>query len=69
MLILFFLLGAAAGTFNVFRTASGQAGAVGYKQAREAAKDDEKTGAAGDRAPKGERDDRGPDARGPDKRG
>lgn len=36
MLIVFFLLGAAAGTFNVFRTASGQGGAVGYRQAREA---------------------------------
>jgi len=37
MLILFVLLGAAAGTFNVFRTASGQGGAVGYRQAREKA--------------------------------
>ena len=61
MLILFFLLGAAAGTFNVFRTASGQGGAVGYKQARKAAKDD----TSGDDA----RDDRGPDERGPGKRG
>ena len=41
MLIVFFLLGAAAGTFNVFRTASGQGGAVGYRQAREAATKDE----------------------------
>jgi len=56
MLIVFFLLGAAAGTFNVFRTASGQGGAVGFKQAREAAKDEES-------------EERGPDERGPDKRG
>jgi ATP synthase protein I len=39
MLIVFFLLGAAAGTFNVFRTASGQGGAVGFKQARDAETD------------------------------
>lgn len=39
MLIVFFLLGAAAGTFNVYRTASGQGGAVGFKQAHDAAKD------------------------------
>lgn len=39
MLIVFFLLGAAAGTFNVFRTASGMHSAVGYRQAREGNKD------------------------------
>jgi ATP synthase protein I len=65
MLILFFLLGAAAGTFNVFRTASGQGGAVGYKRAREAAKDE----ADGTDAQDGARDDGGPDERGPEKRG
>ena len=31
MMILFLLLGAAAGTFNVIRTASGYGGAVGYR--------------------------------------
>jgi len=52
MLILFFLLGAAAGTFNVFRTASGQGGTVGYKQAREAAEKEtaQKKAAAADGA-------------------
>ncbi|HUT51245.1 MAG TPA: AtpZ/AtpI family protein [Alphaproteobacteria bacterium] len=48
MLIVFFVLGAAAGTFNVFRTASGQSNAVGYRQARENgedAKDANDTGA------------------------
>ena len=39
MMIVFFLLGAAAGTFNVFRTASGQHNAVGYRQAQEGEKD------------------------------
>jgi len=68
MLILFFLLGAAAGTFNVFRTASGQGGAVGFKRARDAAKDAERDGARGD-AQDDRLDDRGPDERGPDKRG
>lgn len=69
MLIVFFLLGAAAGTFNVFRTASGQGGTVGYRQAREAGKD----AAADDGSDKtrgtSARDQEGPDERGPDKRG
>jgi len=47
MLIVFVFLGAAAGTFNVFRTASGQGNAVGYRQAREDA-DDAKDAGAGD---------------------
>lgn len=61
MLILFFLLGAAAGTFNVFRTASGQGGAVGYKRAREAA--DEAAAKESDGADA--QSDRKPDGRGP----
>jgi ATP synthase protein I len=68
MLIVFFLLGAAAGTFNVFRTASGQGGAVGYRQAREAATKDgtdaaaEKDGTRGSDAHSGE----GTDAQDPE---
>ena len=67
MLILFFLLGAAAGTFNVFRTASGQGGTVGYKQAREAAEKEAADGAKGSDKKRGviARDDEGPDKRDP----
>jgi ATP synthase protein I len=71
MLIVFFLLGAAAGTFNVIRTASGQGGAVGYRQAREAgekaAPAEGKDEARGGSAPGGGKPDaQGPDAQGPD---
>jgi len=72
MLILFFLLGAAAGTFSVFRTASGQGGTVGYKQAREAAEKEAAQKKAADGANGSDkkrgviaRDDEGPDKRDP----
>ena len=67
MLIVFFLLGAAAGTFNVFRTASGQGGAVGFKQARDAEKDADRTDKKREHnARDDKRDDRVPDERGPE---
>jgi len=58
MLIVFFLLGAAAGTFNVFRTASGQGGAVGFKQARDAEKDADKTDGSDKKRGSNARDDK-----------
>jgi len=42
MLIAFFFLGAAAGTFNVIRTASGQDSAIGYRPAERKTGPDEK---------------------------
>ena len=41
MMILFLLLGTAAGTFNVFRTAMGIGGSVGYKPSGPDKKDDD----------------------------
>lgn len=66
MLIVFFLLGAAAGTFNVFRTASGQGGAVGFRQAREAAKDADAKDGPDDKRGANAQKDEGPDERGPE---
>lgn len=66
MLIAFFLLGAAAGTFNAFRTASGQGGAVGFRQAREAAKDADAKDGSDDKRGANAQKDEGPDERGPE---
>lgn len=44
MMVIFFLLGAVAGTLNVIRTATGQGSAVGYKHPRKPAEGDENKG-------------------------
>jgi ATP synthase protein I len=74
MLVLFFFLGAAAGTFNVVRTASGQGSAVGYRRSPEDETDakGEKDGGNADKTT-GPDDispgKRGPENQGPGKRG